>query len=202
MYYEKILLFRNNCTMETQLLLPDSINTITQTIHVLSPEKSQSWFDVIYNGITIVCTLLNVILVFIIYKLNDKKADVNSEKQRKMTLFHTLILNYNIEYFYKFFSSLEDEVDSLKSHDLAIEQKTAINEKILVLASKFRRQFIDAVNAIDSDLYNKIMLEVDEFTDDLTNDIFDEGINLSHLPKFEELITTKIFATKTNLHYS
>ena len=156
MYYEKILLFRNNCTMETQLLLPDSINTITQTIHVLSPEKSQSWFDVIYNGITIVCTLLNVILVFIIYKLNDKKADVNSEKQRKMTLFHTLILNYNIEYFYKFFSSLEDEVDSLKSHDLAIEQKTAINEKILVLASKFRRQFIDAVNAIDSDLYNKI----------------------------------------------
>lgn len=105
MYYEKILLFRNNCTMETQLLLPDSINTITQTIHVLSPEKSQSWFDVIYNGITIVCTLLNVILVFIIYKLNDKKADVNSEKQRKMTLFHTLILNYNIEYFYKFFFS-------------------------------------------------------------------------------------------------
>ena len=78
--------------METQLLLPDSINTITQTIHVLSPEKSQSWVDVIYNGITIVCTLLNVILVFIIYKLNDKKGEVDSEIQRKMNIFHTIKL--------------------------------------------------------------------------------------------------------------
>ena len=185
--------------MENQLLLPDSVNVITQTIQVLSPEKSQSWFEFVYSGITIVCTLLNVILVWLIYKLNDRKDDVNAERQRKMSLFQTLILNYNINYFYEFFSSLEDEVDGLKSSNLTVEQKQVINDRILIIASKFRRQFIDAVNAIDSELYSKILLEVDGFTDGLTNDIFDEGVNLSHIPKFEELISSKIFATKTNI---
>ena len=185
--------------MENQLLLPDSVNVITQTIQVLSPEKSQSWFEFVYSGITIVCTLLNVILVWLIYKLNDRKDDVNAERQRKMSLFQTLILNYNINYFYEFFSSLEDEVDGLKSSNLTVEQKQVINDRLLIIASKFRRQFIDAVNAIDSELYSKILLEVDGFTDGLTNDIFDEGVNLSHIPKFEELISSKIFATKTNI---
>ena len=33
----------------------------------------------------------------------------------------------------------------------------------------------------------------------MTNNIFDEGINLSHAPKFEELIINEITNTKTHI---
>jgi len=53
--------------------------------------------------------------------------------------------------------------------------------------------------AIDEGLYNKILLKVDDLIDSLTNTIFDEGINLSHQPKYEELISKKIKESKTDI---
>ena len=62
-----------------------------------------------------------------------------------------------------------------------------------------RQKFVDSLLAIDESLYTDFLDEVDLLQGNLTKNIFDEGFNLNHKPKFEELITNEITKSKTKL---
>jgi hypothetical protein len=51
--------------------------------------------------------------------------------------------------------------------------------------------------AIDENLYQMILLKIDELIDSLTNAIFDEGINLAFKPKYDEEVSKRIRESKT-----
>lgn len=110
-----------------------------------------------------------------------------------------MILDYNMQHLYQFFEDLKIESKKLTVNNLDDVAKKEINEKMLSYGNELRQKFIDPFLAIDSNLYNNILHSVDELQDSMTNTIFDEGINLSHAPKFNELITSEITKTKTQI---
>ncbi len=63
------------------------------------------------------------------------------------------------------------------------ELKVEVNEKIQDLNKNFRLRFVDSLLAVDSVIYNNLIVISDKLIDDFTESIFDPGINLSHEPK-------------------
>lgn len=185
--------------MNNIFALTDSIHVIKQTIEVSSPLQNISILDTIYKIATVCIAFINVCLVIYIFVRNNNKDNKNSEKNRKMSLLKTLILDYNMKYLYLFFEDLRKETNKLTVANLSNDAKREINEKLLLYGNELRQKFIDPFLAIDSKLYDNILHSIDILLDNMTNSIFDEGINLSHAPKFEELIINKITNTKTHI---
>lgn len=187
--------------MDNILSLADSIHAIKQTIEVTAPLQAQniSILDAVYKIATVCIAFINVLLVFYIFKRNTNKDTKNIEKNRKLSLLKILILDYNMQHLYQFFEDLKIESKKLTNNNLDDVAKKEINEKMLSYGNELRQKFIDPFLAIDSNLYNNILHSVDELQDSMTNTIFDEGINLSHAPKFNELITSEITKTKTQI---
>lgn len=185
--------------MENIFTLTDSIHVIKQTIEMSSPLQDTSILDTIYKIATVCIAFINVCLVIYIFVRNTNKDNKNSEKNRKMGLLKTLILDYNMKYLYLFFEDLRKETNKLTVANLNDDTKREINEKLLLYGNELRQKFIDPFLAIDSILYDNILRSIDILLDNMTNNIFDEGINLSHAPKFEELIINEITNTKTHI---
>lgn len=187
--------------MDNILSLADSIHAIKQTIEVTAPLQAQniSILDAVYKIATVCIAFINVLLVFYIFRRNTNKDTKNIEKNRKLSLLKILILDYNMQHLYQFFEDLKIESKKLTVNNLDDGAKKEINEKMLSYGNELRQKFIDPFLAIDSNLYNNILHSVDELQDSMTNTIFDEGINLSHAPKFNELITSEITKTKTQI---
>ena len=187
--------------MDSLLLIPDSFANADTCVRFACDALSSkmSVYEIIFNTTNILCTIINVVLVYYIYKQGNSRDDDKTERQRKREMFQTLILNNNIKAFYDFYYNLIEVSNQLLTPGLSLEEKQNINDKILEFGTIFRIEFVDSLNAIDESLYNKMITKYDTLVDGITNTIFDEGINLSHRPKFEELITSGIFVAKTQM---
>lgn len=183
----------------TNSLLVDSLDITIPRIEVIAELPDKSLLQRIYYFAMIIIALANVFLVIYIFRKNKEK-DINAgEKNRKINLLKTLILDYNMDKFYNFFGFVYEKAKLLNTSDLKVESKITINNDIKDLASEFRQSFIDLFIAIDGKLYDDILKKIDSLIDGLTNTIFDEGVNLSHKPKFDELVTNEIRKSKTEI---
>ena len=67
-------------------------------------EQTSTFFPLIvdyaYKISMVVIAVVNAFLLFYRNKKNDKKEAANKEKDRKISLLKTLILDYNLQYFY------------------------------------------------------------------------------------------------------
>lgn len=150
--------------------------------------------DKIANIIIALFTLLFSIYIFYI---TSKKEEKKEEKNRKSDSLKTIILEHNLNNLFSFYESVFEIVNplSIKTHSDAEKEK--INAELQNALKKLRLEFTDLFLAVDKELYNCIKETTDLLIDDLTIKMFDDGINLSHLPKFEEEITSKISKSKT-----
>ena len=140
---------------------------------------------------TVVIAIVNVILLI---RTSNKvnKADVErNEQNRKLELFKTLVLDQSMTMFYKFFNDFSDESENLLTAD-TLEARKEINQKLQKQTRYFRRRFIKLLSAIDEQLYSEILSTTDSLMDPITVAIFDQGINLTHKPKFDEKISNVI----------
>lgn len=155
--------------------------------------------DIIFKSATAIIALANLFFVIKFFNFKNKKEDIDKEKDRRIQWLKTLVLDHNLNSFYSFFDSVELELDNLKSNNLSIVDKKIIDEKIGDEFIKLRRKFTDSLIAVDEIFYKKVLSVTDNFQSYLTNTIFDNGINLTHQPKFEELILEKITIAKTDI---
>jgi hypothetical protein len=109
------------------------------------------------------------------------------------------VLDHNLGNFYSLFNELEDTLQQLKVEGLKINEKQLIDGNSLSIFIRFRREFYDIFLAIDERLYNNIKSKFDILQGFLSDIIYDEGINLSHAPKFDEIILDNLIANKTRI---
>ena len=180
-------------------LVVDSLDASLQQFKVLIQLPDKSVLENTYFIATLLIAAVNVVLIFYVFVKNNKKEEAKNEKNRKISLLKTLVLDYNLDKLYLFFDSVCEKTNLIHANNLSDEEKGKINEEIADLATIFRQNFNDLVIAIDKNLYDKILRKTDELIDGLTDKIFDEGINLSHKPKFDEVITKEIRKSKTDI---
>ena len=179
------------------LIAKDTIETICCTLGCEGILPKKSLLDNICSIANIIIAIANVVLIFFIFRHNNKKDDSDKEKSRKLHLLKTLVLDYNMSKFYSFYQDINEEVKTLLINNLSIKEKSRINENIQEKAVELRQNFIDVFLAIDNNLYQTLLSKIDELIDSLTITIFDEGINLAHRPKFDKEISNRIRESKT-----
>jgi hypothetical protein len=177
----------------------DSVSNQINTINYIAEFPKISTIQNFYYVATIVIALVNIALVFYIFFRNNKKEIILQESTRKINLLKTLVLDYNMSKFYEYFKNLIIETQEFNRNNTTVEQKKASNDNIVDLTACFRRDFIVLFIAIDKSLYDKILIEIDSLIDSLTETLFDEGINLSHKPKFDELIVRRLNDSKIKI---
>lgn len=168
---------------------------------VVSEPSTLEWLaKVITPFVTLFVSLTTLVFSFLIFRHKDKKEDRDLERRLKIDWFKTLILDANLEHFYTFFDDIEKEMKQLSNGsgvNQALKQKVdgAIKDHQRV----FRMKFVDSLLAVDETLYDNIQKIADGLTDKFTESIFDSGINLSHPPKFEELVIKPVSESKTEM---
>ena len=186
--------------MSNQILLSDSIDIAKQIIYFSPLPTPASTLEQVCMIATIIIAILNVGIVVYIFLKNYNKDNDNNESNRKISLLKTLVLDYNMMFFYQFFDEISIETDKLKRPNVSLETKNNINKNLNdVIATKLRQRFTDTLLAINRSLYIDVLAETDLLIDSFTESIFDDGVNLSHVPKFEELISKKISESKTKI---
>jgi len=155
--------------------------------------------DISFKTATILIAAFNAYFVVKIFKLKSEKDENEKEKDRKIELLKTLVLDHSLIHFHKFFENLEESLNELQTTNLSDTKKESIDERNANLFIGLRNKFYDSLLAVDESLYEEIKNDADNLQSHITDTIFDGGVNLSHLPKFDELISQKLTATKTNI---
>lgn len=154
--------------MEDILLVANQVKEQTSTVFPLI-------VDYAYKISMVVIAIVNAFLLFYRNKKNDKKEAANKEKDRKISLLKTLILDYNLQYFYEIFEQIEKELIILKQKDC---DKTQLEPKLQSLFNQLFEKFINFISAIDANLYDELLNHCDHCRDTLIENIADEGVNL------------------------
>jgi hypothetical protein len=165
--------------------------------HLIEPqnESLKFWSDVA----TIFIAIANLGLTIFIFTIKNRKDDVEKEKDRKIELLKTLVLDHNLNKFYSFFDELDIELLKLKNSGLLDKEKANILENTDELFIELSRKFTDTLLAIDKSLYDSIMDCNDELQKTINDAVGNEGINLTFQPKFDEEITQKVTRHKTEI---
>jgi hypothetical protein len=157
------------------------------------------YLDVTFKFAMIIVAGTNVYFAHKFFNFKNKKDDADKEKDRKINWLKTLILDHNLKHYYLFFDDLEKELDKLKVLNLSVLDKQTIDENNAILFISIRRRFIDILLVVDKKIYTKVQNLFDKLQEELTDTIFNQGINLTHLPKFDDEIMSRISSTKTDV---
>ena len=180
-------------------IIHDTIYVVKDLLIKTQSVSNSSSLDETYKIAMICIACFNLVFAVYIFVVKNKKDHNTNEKNRRINLLKTLILDNNLKYLYQYFEEIDNETIKLKVANLTIADKRAINDAILEKGKFFRFKFIDSLNAIDNLMYRGFISKIDNLQDGFTESIFDPGINLSHKPMFEEKITKNIVETKTFL---
>lgn len=160
---------------------------------------SNTILDLSVKGATVIIAAANLFFAIRFFWLNRKKSDSDKESDRRILWLKTLILDHNLTHFYEFFDKIENSLSHLRTADLPLERLQEIESELQDSFTFLRRKFTDTLLSVDNSLYDRILECSDKLFEHLTKSIFDPGINLSHSPKFDEIITEKISSVKTDI---
>ena len=132
-----------------------------------------------------------------IFYFSTNKDEEKESKNRKTDSLKTIILEHNLKKLFSFYELTMNLMQPLIEKVHSDEDKQNINNNLQNNLTQLRLEFTDLFLAVDKELYNSIKDSTDLLIDDLTNKMFDEGINLNHKPKFDEEITSSISKSKT-----
>jgi hypothetical protein len=155
--------------------------------------------DIVFKAATICIAGFNAFFAVKIFKLKDKKDETEKEKDRKIQLLKTLVLDHNLKNYHLIFERIESDLSKLQTPNLTDTDKQEIDAKIGNHFIDLRSKFYDSLLAIDDTLYDRIKKKSDALQTLFTETIFDQGVNLAHLPKYDELIIQPMTTAKTEI---
>lgn len=135
-----------------------------------------------------VIAVANIILTVYIFSRGRKDSSEGAKKQRRFELMQMLILDNRLHLLYEFYDDVSGECRKLLTSSDE-QTKVAVNLAINALMNRFRKDFLMPFKVIDQDLFAGLKETAVQLIDSITEAIFDEGINLNHEPKFNEVIS-------------
>ncbi len=155
--------------------------------------------ECIFTFATLLIAVVNLYFVYHFHKKNKESDEDREEKNRRINLLKTLVLDYNMIYLYEFFDNCDNKCRGLKIKGLNDSQKKLINDSLISFERKFENQFLSLLIGINDELYLSIKDLIDNMIDNFTNSIFDPGINLYVEEKYNDIIYNSIISTKKDV---
>ena len=182
--------------MDTLQLVIDSISKIAiipQSISQgISPQPS-GCLDALHKLGVVLIALFNLIFSIYLYKTNKINQKIKDMKVNRQNLLNILILNHKLNDFYKIFACIHTECQILLNTEIGEEKrKEQANGKLEELFIQLNLEFITTLRAVDIKLSDEILSISDTLQSKLSENIFDNGVNLHVRDKYDELIQTPI----------
>lgn len=168
------------------------IDTLKTAIHVLPHDVTihEPLWRYIFTGIcgiaTIIIAVVNIYYVLKLHKKHDIKEQQAKERERKLALLKTLLLDHNLQYLYKAFEEIEKHLLTLKNKDC---DRKVVEKNIQAELKTLSEKFIFLLSAFNTDLYKSVLKVSDELRDTLVTNLSDEGILFTVEAKYSELIS-------------
>lgn len=167
--------------------------------HLASQTADDEMFRNILSLLTLVLSIINLIYAAFIFAYKNKKDDRLKEKDIRASAFYNLIISPNIGIFYDFFNLIEHELRKLRDPELSMDEKLRINEFVKDQMSHLRLRFIDLFRAVSYRLYSRSITSLDKLVDQITNDIFDEKVDLSDSDVFQDRVLRRLSLCRTSI---
>ena len=178
--------------MDTLQLVIDSISKIAiipQSISQGISPQPIACLDALHKLGVVLIALFNLIFSIYLYKTNK----IKDMKVNRQNLLNILILNHKLNDFYKIFACIHTECQILLNTEIGEEKrKEQANGKLEELFIQLNLEFITTLRAVDIKLSDEILSISDTLQSKLSENIFDNGVNLHVRDKYDELIQTPI----------
>jgi hypothetical protein len=170
----------------------------------LYPEKST--LDIISAIAPIATALASFALAWYIFvyqrrKDNKELASRNHETHRNIRLqwFRETIISPNIKEIYHFFDEMHRLTENFSKKELPFDDKVNLLGVIKKKCYDFRKDFIELIEAVDTNFYQKGLDIIDHLLDTLTANVYDDKIKLYEGNAFNEYIERPINQAKNSL---
>lgn len=182
--------------MDTLQLVIDSISKIAiipQSISQGISPQPIAYLDALHKLGVVLIALFNLIFSIYLYKTNKINQKIKDMKVNRQNLLNILILNHKLNDFYKIFACIHTECQILLNTEIGEEKrKEQANGKLEELFIQLNLEFITTLRAVDIKLSDEILSISDTLQSKLSENIFDNGVNLHVRDKYDELIQTPI----------
>ena len=157
--------------MDTLTIVHDSLAIGVDTLHsTIIPSinvqcaSDKEWWGILEWILPLLFSVFTYYLGTLSNKKKEDKDDTTIEANRRMSLFKTLILDYNLKYVYEFFDKLDSLLVKLKQQDC---DKRALDPSIQNEFKQLNEKFIFLLIAVNNDFYTSILKLSDDFRDEL-----------------------------------
>lgn len=175
-------------------LLLTNIPTLPHDVTIHAPLWKYI-FDGACGIATIFIAVVNIIYIYKFHNRQDESEKLAKEKERKMLLLKTLILDHNLKHLYNAFDTLSSHLLELRMDDKEAKRRE-VEKDIQNDLKIFSENFVFLLSAVNSELYNSILSESDKLRDTLVTNLADEGIRLTVDSKYKEFIDNPIMNSK------
>ncbi len=152
--------------------------------------------------------------VFVYQKNKDKKErDVRQKKEKedkieasklqeqniRLQWFKELIIQPHLSLINEFYNQLHTLDAKITTTTLDEQQKIEIIDFVKGQQAILRKSFVDVLLGVNPLLYDEVITNLDTLTDNITNVIFNNGLNLTNKATFDKEIGTKITYSRNDL---
>ncbi len=153
-------------------------------------------FDGVCGIATILIAVVNIIYIYKFHNKQDEAEKIVKEKDRKMMLLKTLILDHNLMNLYTSFDNLSNHLQILKKED---NNRKDVEKNIQTDLKALSENFIFLLSAVNSDLYNNVLAESDKLRDTLVENLADDGIRLTVESKYKQYVNDPCMNAKKSM---
>lgn len=162
-------------------------------IGILYNSQSTNWLDVVYKVAMIIIGVVNASFAFYIFYYRNRVEKKKELENLRRDILNSFVLKYKLQTFYDYFTELVTNSEKLLDRQASLDDvKIILDDKNQDVFSSVRKNFTEYLDAVDASLYKKIMKICDDLQGEISENLFDENVDLRDKCVYKEYILSPI----------
>ncbi len=162
-------------------------------IGILYNSQSTNWLDVVYKVAMIIIGVVNASFAFYIFYYRNRLEKKKELENLRRDILNSFVLKYKLQTFYDYFTELVTNSEKLLDRQASLDDvKIILDDKNQDVFSSVRKNFTEYLDAVDASLYKKILKICDDLQGEISENLFDENVDLRDKCVYKEYILSPI----------
>lgn len=162
-------------------------------IGILYNSQSTNWLDVVYKVAMIIIGVVNASFAFYIFYYRNRVEKKKELENLRRDILNSFVLKYKLQTFYDYFTELVTNSEKLLDRQASLDDvKIILDDKNQDVFSSVRKNFTEYLDAVDASLYKKILKICDDLQGEISENLFDENVDLRDKCVYKEYILSPI----------
>lgn len=162
-------------------------------IWILYNSQSTNWLDVVYKVAMIIIGVVNASFAFYIFYYRNRVEKKKELENLRRDILNSFVLKYKLQTFYDYFTELVTNSEKLLDRQASLDDvKIILDDKNQDVFSSVRKNFTEYLDAVDASLYKKILKICDDLQGEISENLFDENVDLRDKCVYKEYILSPI----------